>query len=187
MKHLFNKIALVALTLASTAAFAHPGSNSLKCTSAAKSGSKQVITLAIGRANGTGFAPPSFEVTVNGQKTEIQTSDEMKQYGETLHNSPLGVIAVTANNWDDETARDILTVSVMAIPATVKAFDPNGKPVKWSLKREEDSCNEANGRATFKGVMSGYLKTNVKDDKSSKETTLKPPIVTGKQIGRAHV
>ena len=147
-------LAISTVLLAASSALAVPGGSSLTCTSA--HGSKQSLIVKLTRANTTGFATPTISVSLNAKLYEFSPTDETKNYGETVHNSPLGVIMVTAEDFDENQAiRGGFTVT--GIPKTVKAFDQDGKAVKWSLKAEANDCNDANGKAKFKGVFRGYL------------------------------
>lgn len=156
-------IPVLMIALTSTAAFAHPGSNTLTCKSARNSGSKQNVQFELHRMNGPGWVSPEFSVSINGKKYEFKPEDETKSYGDTIHNSPLGVIMVTADNSADEAATISASFNVTAAPSTVKAFDNEGKPVKWTLRSEADECNDSNGKAVFKGVFKGYLLNRQKD------------------------
>lgn len=176
MKNLITKLAAFSLVLATSTAFAHPGGHGLICKSAAKSGSKQQLTFTLSRSNGTGWAPASFSVTVNGQKTEINTTDEMKSYGETFHNSPLGVIVISANNMEGTMPNEVWA-TITAVPSTVKAFDSEGKPVKWTFKKEQDECSDANGSAKFKGIIHGTLRTNANQPEKATDINLETQIM----------
>ncbi len=156
MKHLLTFFIFTAL---STPAFAHPGGHKLVCQSAKNSGSKQKVQVSLSRANGKGWANPVIEVNVDNKKFELTTPDEMDTYGNTFHNSPLKVVTVTAEVPFD-TGITSGHFSVIAIPETVKAFDIDNNPVKWSFEAEKDECNDSNGRATFQGIMRGYLYIN---------------------------
>ncbi len=140
----------------SQAVFAQPGSHKLVCNSAKNSGSVQKIELSLKRANALGLWVPVIEVNVNDKKIEMTTPDDMKSYGTTFHNSPLKVITVTAEVEYDVSANTGF-FSVVAIPKSVKAFDIENKPAKWSLEKEKDECHDANGRATFQAIIHGYL------------------------------
>ena len=153
-------ITILALSLAPALAFAHPGGNSLVCKSAKRSGSKQVVEFTLARSNGTGWYPPEFSVTVDGKKTEFKNDDETQSLGETIHNSPLGVILVTADNTGVENAPIYGQFQVTAVPSTVKAYDTDGKLVKWNFNAEKSECYDSNGKATFKGVFKGYIYEN---------------------------
>lgn len=161
----------LALLFASAPALAHSGGHSLVCKSAKNSGSKQVVEFELRRSNSTGFMGPSFSITVDGKKTDATTDDIMLGYGSTFHNSPLGLIRVTADNSEDAEAKNNVFVSVTAIPATVKAYNTEGKRVKWTLEQEKDDCGDANGRATFKGILRG----SIKEDKDGPTTTVVEP------------
>jgi hypothetical protein len=149
----------LSLILISTAAFAVPGSSTLTCKSSAASGSKQKVEFTVSRFNVAGVAPAHFSVTLNGKKTEFTSTDETKMFGQTIRNAPLGVILVTADNGEDESARANGSFTVTAIPSTVKAYDLNGKLVKWSLQAERDECYDSNGSAKFRSIFRGYMGT----------------------------
>jgi hypothetical protein len=176
MKTLITKITALIFLIATSTAFAHPGGHSLTCKSAVKSGSKQRLEFTLSRSNGTGWYAPSFSVTVNGQKTEIETADETRSYGETFHNSPLGVITVSANNMNGTDLNEIWA-HITAIPSTVKAFDSAGKTVKWSFKKEQDECSDANGSAKFKGIIHGYLRTKANQPEKTTDINLETQIM----------
>jgi hypothetical protein len=161
-------LATIALSLISASAFAHPGGHTLTCKSASKSGSKQNVQFLLSRANAVGLVAPFYSVTIDGKKTEFKPEDEMKSFGETYHNSPLGVITVTATNREDEKASALGNFSVVAIPNSVKAFDPRGKLVKWRFNNEKDACYDANGSAQFKGIFHGYLYIKGSSDQNQK-------------------
>jgi hypothetical protein len=171
-----NLIAALALILTSTSAFAHGGSHHVACHSAAESGSKQYVEFSLNRANGVGLVGPAFTVGVNGKRTSFQTDDEMKTFGETTHNSPLGVIMVSATNDDQEGTDTHGRFTLTAIPSTVKAFTADGKRNKWSLKAEQDECNDANGSAKFKAIFRGNMNTKLPGDKYS-DTTVEVQIL----------
>jgi hypothetical protein len=155
-------IATLALTLASTMALAHPGGHSLVCKSASNSGSKQAVVVDLSRSNGTGWYAPTISVEVDGSKFVLTTPDEMKNYGDTFHDSPLGVITVTADNNEEKNAAITGYFSVVAIPSSVKAFDTDGNPVKWDFKAEKDDCNDSNGKAQFQGIFRGNINSGKK-------------------------
>ena len=156
MKHLMTTFIF---SLISTAAFAHPGGHQLTCKSAKNSGSKQAIEFLLKRSNGSGWFAPTVEVTTNGKKMLLATPDENNNYGTTFHNSPLKVITVTVEvPYEKNINYGIL--SVVAIPQTVKAFDNQNKPMKWSLESEKDECNDSNGRATFQAIIHGSVRNN---------------------------
>lgn len=150
-----KKLSLI-LAFVSTTAFAHPGSHTLVCKS--PKNTKLPITVNIHRANGTGWYEPEMTVTVNDKAYNLTATDLSQDYGETFHNSPLGVIRVTANNYVEADPVVLGSLSVVAIPSTVKAFDYEGKPVKWNLEAEKDECNDTNGKALFKGILHGQVK-----------------------------
>lgn len=176
MKTLITQLAAIGLLITTSPAFAHSGSHSLICKSAARSGSNQKLVFTLSRANGTGLVAPSFSVTLNGQKTEIETTDEMQSYGQTFHNSPLGVITVSADNMNGTQPHEIWA-TVTAIPSTVKAFDSNGKPVKWTFEKEKDSCSDSNGKAKFKGILHGTLRTSANVPEKAKDIELDTQIM----------
>ena len=153
MKHL---IIITIFSILSKPVFAHPGSSTLVCKSVDKLGSKTMLEVLVKRDNGIGWGSPTVEIKVNGKLTTLSTPDDMNNYGETFHNSPLKVIRVTVVAPDaDELNTGIF--SVVAIPETVKAFDKAGKPVKWSLKAENDECYDVQGKAVFKGIIHGFI------------------------------
>jgi hypothetical protein len=158
-----NLISTLILTLVSSAALAHTGGHTLTCKSAAKSGSKQVVEFVLHRANAERVYAPEYSITINGKKFEFTTDDDMKNYGETYHNSPLGVISVTADNYYEENSVNTAFLRVTAIPASVKTFDSAGKLVKWNFKDEKkDDCYDMNGKATFKGILKGQINSGEK-------------------------
>ncbi|MGZ3694447.1 MAG: hypothetical protein ACXWQO_09700 [Bdellovibrionota bacterium] len=151
-------ITTLALALASTTAFAHPGSNSLSCRSAAKSGSKQKLEVTISRSNALGTFAPVISVTLDGKKYVLTTEDEMKNYGDTFHNAPLGVITVTGSNENEENAQTQGYLSVVGVPSTVKAYSQDGKRVNWTFEGEKDECNDSYGKGIFQGIFHGHLR-----------------------------
>lgn len=153
MKHL---LAFFIFTALSNTAFAHPGGHKLVCQSARNSGSNQKIKISLSRSNATGWFAPTIEMSVENKKFQLTTPDEMNNYGTTFHNSPLKVITVTADVPSEKNANTGY-FSVVAIPGSVKAFDSENKPVKWSLKAEKDECNDSSGKANFQGIIHGYL------------------------------
>lgn len=163
MKNFLTLTSSALTILLASSAFAHPGGHVLTCKSAKNSGGKQALTFTLQRSNGTGWYAPTFSVTVDGKAYEIATTDVMKTYGQTIHNSPLGVIAITAEDWDDALTT-LGSFSVTAVPKTVKAYDHDGKLVKWSLKAESDDCNDANGKAKFKAVFHGFMSSGPTTD-----------------------
>lgn len=154
-----KKLLLSLVFIIASNAHAHPGGHELQCKSALNSGSNQKLIFTLNRSNGLGWYPPAFSLTVNNKKYEFITDDEMKNFGKTFHNSPLGVIYITAENNEDEEASTKANLSITAIPETVKAFDYKGNPVKWNFSEEksESTCYDSNGKATFKGVFHGYM------------------------------
>ncbi|MGZ3790122.1 MAG: hypothetical protein ACXVLQ_16420 [Bacteriovorax sp.] len=157
-----NLLAFFIFTALSNTAFAHPGGHKLVCQSAKHSGSNQKIEISLSRSNGTGWYAPTIEMSVENKKFKLTTPDDMNNYGTTFHNSPLKVITVTADV-PIEKNTNAGYFSVVAIPGSVKAFDTENKPVKWSLKAEKDECNDTNGRATFQGIIHGYLNVDSSD------------------------
>lgn len=153
MKHL---LALFVFTTLSTTAFAHPGSHKLVCQSAKKSGTTQKIAIELRRSNGTGYSNPTIDVTIENKKIELTTPDEMNNYGTTFHNSPLKVITINAEVPYEKNSNTGY-FSIVAMPETVKAYDMDNKPVKWSLENEKDECNDSHGRATFQGIFRGHV------------------------------
>jgi hypothetical protein len=156
------QILAVALGFVSISAFAHPGGHTLICQSAPNSGSSQQIRLELTRSNSAGWYAPKATLDVNQQKFTLDTPDETKNYGETYHNSPLGVITVTIDNFSEDVGHNFGRFSVVAIPQSVQAFDTEGKPVNWSLKDEKDDCFDSSGSATFQGIFHGILRSNEK-------------------------
>jgi hypothetical protein len=146
---------IAAMTLSSVSAYAHPGGHQLTCTS--RKGAKQVVKLELTRMNGTGWAPPSFTITVDGTAHTFTTNDDRMSFGSTTHDAPLGVVLVTADNREDTTAAAHGGFSVTAIPRTVQAFDTDGKHMTWSIDDENDSCHDTNGKAVFRAVSRGWL------------------------------
>lgn len=155
-KKLFWVIALVSLVTVQS--FAHPGSHSLSCKSVPAKGSKS-IEFSLGRSNGIGWGPPSWTVVIDKKKYEFEPKDEMKSYGDTVRDVPLGVIYITADNTGDGEVNQG-SFSLMGIPSSVKM---NGLPPKWNFKNEKDTCYDTNGKATFNGIFRGFLKQGEKD------------------------
>ena len=147
-KKLFLIITLIILVSVQT--FAHPGSHTLSCKSV-NSGSKS-IGFSLTRANGPGWSAPIFTVVIDKKKYSFEPPDE-KDYGETVRDVPLGVIYITADNMGDGESNQG-SFSLMAIPSSVKI---KGQSPKWNLKDEKDSCYDANGKATFRGIFRGSL------------------------------
>lgn len=146
------------IILVTVQSFAHPGGHSVSCKSIPAKGSKS-IEFSLARANGLGWGPPSWTVVVDKKKYEFEPKDEMKGYGDTIRDVPLGVIYITAdNNGDGEKNQG--SFSLMGIPSSVKM---NGLPPKWSFKNEKDECYDSNGKATFNGIFRGFLKQGEKD------------------------
>lgn len=156
-------IVTLVLSLASTIAMAHPGGHTLTCKSAKNSGSKQVIELSLARSNGTGWWAPKIQVTIDGKEYLLDTPDEMNNYGETFQDAPLGVVTVSADTSANKDAKTYGAFSVVAIPKTVKAFDEEGRPVTWKFEDEKDSCSYSNGKATFQGILRGYIGKDQQD------------------------
>lgn len=150
---------LIALVFAfvSTAAFAHPGGHSLTCKSAARSGSAQQVTFSLARFNGPGWVEPEYSVTIDGKLYEFKGTDPNFTYGETFHNSPLGVINISANNYEEPNATSQSSFQITAIPSTVQAFDVDGNKVIWNIKDDQDECYDTNGKAIFQGTIKGYI------------------------------
>ena len=156
MKHISFFFLLFAL---STPAFSHPGSSTLTCKSEVNSSSKQSLEIFVKRANGLGWGSPTIEVTIDKKLIKLATPDDMNNYGETFHNSPLKVIrasVVVPEIVDTNSGM----FSVVAIPSSVKSFNKDGKPVKWSLKAEDDECYDVHGSAIFKGIIRGHIKND---------------------------
>jgi hypothetical protein len=153
MKHLS---ALFIFTIISSSAFAQPGSNTLVCKSAANSGSKQKLEFYLFRSNGIGWFAPKIEVKIDDHKVQLKTPNEKSNYGLTFHNSPLKVVTVTADVPFKE-KQNTGFFSVVAIPETVKAFDRENHPVKWTWELEKEECSDANGKAKFQGIIHGQL------------------------------
>lgn len=139
------------------AAHAHLGGHTLVCKSP-KVADKSRVVFTLSRGNAEGYVAPKYSYTKGNKKYEFTTENDMLSFGETIHNSPLGVIRATAYNTSDEQASIKSSFTITAIPATVRAFDENGKPIKWSLELEKNSeCYDSNGRANFKAVFSGWI------------------------------
>lgn len=153
MKHLLTFFLFQTI---STAAFAHPGGSTLICKSF--SGAKQMVELSLKRSNGIGYFNPQIEINVDKKNFVMTTPDEMNNYGHTFHNSPLKVITATVEVPYEDT-NTAGSLSVVAIPESVKAFDWEGNTVIWSMEAEKDECNDVHGKATFKGIMRGYIYT----------------------------
>ncbi len=150
MKKLLWVVALI--SLAAFQVFAHPGRHTLSCKTAKTAKSKS-IEFSLTRSNGIGWFAPSWTVIIDKKKYEFAPKDEMKEYGESIRDVPLGVIYITADNVEDGEANQG-RFSLMAIPGSVKM---NGLPPKWSLKNEKDPCYDTNGKATFNGIFRGTL------------------------------
>lgn len=150
-------ITILTLSLVSTAALAHTGAHRLTCASAKNSGSKQKVEFQLSRANSAGLIAPVYSVTIDGKKTEYTTDDDMKTLGNTINQAPLGVINITATNYIEEEAPVRGEFSITAIPSTVKAYNADGRRVRWSFEGEKDSCNYANGKAKFQGIFHGIM------------------------------
>lgn len=144
------------ITLAATAAIAHPGGNSLVCKSSANSGGKQKLALEIDRSNGVGWYAPTIKLTVDGKLYDFSQQDEMKQYGETEHDSPLGVIIVTADT-EETQDKNRVSLNITALPQTVKTYDGEGKLQKWSFKKAGEECYDTDAKAKFKAIIRGHM------------------------------
>lgn len=144
---------LVTTLLLAPAAFAHPGTNTLTCT--AKNG---VTAFRLHRFNSTGWMAPLMDVTYQGKTYNFRPEDEENTFGETIHDSPMGIIYVTAGVRDPQYSN----FTVKAIPQTVQAFDMDGNPVKWDLQKANDECSDSNGKAKFQGVFKGYMQLDSK-------------------------
>lgn len=151
--------AFLVLTFTSVVVLAHPGGHHLVCKSAKSSGSKQALEIDLNRSNGVGWYNPEISVKVNGQSMAMTTPDVMNSYGDTFHDSPLGVIIINVDNSQEKNVAVEGYFSVVAIPSTVHALDEDGKPVKWNLKSEKDECSDSNGKATFQGVIHGSVQS----------------------------
>lgn len=149
-------IPLFIFAAVSNIAHAHPGGHRLTCKSAKNSGSEQKVEFSLARSNGVGWHAPKIEVSVDNKKLELSTPDDMSNYGTTFHNSPLQVITVTAEVEYDGIS-NTGGLSLVAIPKSVKAFDDQNSPVQWTFEAEKDECNDTNGKATFQGILNGYL------------------------------
>lgn len=161
MKSIFQLLISVSLfcgslICGSSMALATPGWSRLTCYSSVNSGSKQKLVLSVQRYNAAGLTSPEIKVSVDGKIYKLDTPDDMNLYGETVHNSPLGVIRITADNWRTEHGT-LGFFSVTGIPSTVKAYTTDGKPVQWSLDAEKQECYDENGKATLKGIFRGML------------------------------
>lgn len=151
------KFFALAFAFVSTAAFAHPGGHSLTCKSAARSGSTQQVTFNLSRFNGPGWVEPEYSVTIDGKLYEFKGTDPNFTYGDTFHNSPLGVINISANNYEEPNAASQSSFQITAIPSTVQAFDVDGNKVIWNIKDDQDECYDSNGKAIFQGTIKGYV------------------------------
>lgn len=150
------RVLAVALLLVSATADAHPGGHHLTCTS--EKGAKQSVQLDLSRMNGVGWAGPSFTITVDGTAHEFTTDDEMQSFGSTTHDSPHGVIVVTADNRADTAATEHGGFTVKAIKRSVKAYDVDGKRVRSSAAAtDDDGCYDSNGKATFRARFRGWI------------------------------
>jgi hypothetical protein len=152
-------LSIFALALMSQTAFAHPGSHSFVCKSVNNSGLNQKLEVHIKRMNGVGWIHPTIEMTLNDQLHTFTTPSDESNYGETFHNSPLGVITSSV-----EVPYEEATVNghfrIVAMPKTVKAFDYEGNPVEWKLEDEqgeEGECYDSNGSAKFQAIINGYF------------------------------
>lgn len=158
MKKLVLSCVLILIT--STAAFAVTGGSQLICQSSANSDSKQSLHVEIVRMNGPGTSAPSVKISINGTNYPISTPYIGKQYGQTIHDAALGVIVVNANNYG-ASKKNQLSIQIMAVPGSVKAFNREGNQVKWSLQNDDGGkCIDGNGKATFQGIFTGNLQTD---------------------------
>lgn len=155
-------IPLIIFAAVSTSAHAHPGGHTLVCKSAKNSGSHQEVEISLHRSNGIGWYAPVIEISIDNQKIALTTPDDASNYGTTFHNSPLKVIVINAEVPYERNA-NTGGFSIAAIPETVKSFDNQNQPVIWSLKDEKDECNDTNGKATFQGILHGFLRANDSD------------------------
>jgi hypothetical protein len=152
-----KRIIAIALFFTSTTVFAHPGGHSLTCHSSARSGSKQIVDFKLSRMNGPGWVEPGYEITIDGKTYAYQGTSENFSYGDTFHNSPLGVINITATNAEENLPENNSFFRITGIPSTVQAFDSDGNKVVWDIKDDQDECYDTNGRAVFQGVIHGWL------------------------------
>jgi hypothetical protein len=161
MKTLLGSIVI----LFSSFALAHPGGHTLTCKSAKKSDAQQSLEISLTRSNGKGWYAPTVTVKADGKKYTLDTPDEMENYGDTFHNAPLGVIRITFENYNDNTALTFGGFSIVGIPSTVRAFDYQGHAVRYDFKthKAEDGCYDTRGTARFQGVVEGQLNSKKKD------------------------
>ena len=148
--------AVVALSLVSAPALAHPGGQTLSCHSLA--GAKRTVELSLSRMNGKGWATPAFTMTIDGTAHDFTSDDEMMTFGETVHDSPRGVIRVTADNRENTAATSFGGFTVTAIRRSVKAYDRDGHRVyATAASASQDACYDSNGKAVFRAVFRGWL------------------------------
>jgi hypothetical protein len=139
-----------------TPTFASPGESVLKCSS--NQGEK--IELELRRPNVTGLNPPSLQLNLGNNRYRSTPPDEMKSYGITHHNSPLGVVFATFNT-RNETGVSPIDISITAKPQTVIARDlQTGKVITWSIESEQSECYDVAARVTFIGILKGTLETD---------------------------
>lgn len=148
---------LVAMMVLSTQAFAYPGSHTLVCSSTEGAKDKKQLSLSMLRANDKGWVPPTVSMNIDGKEYQFTTPDELSNYGQTFHNSPLKVITV---NFDNSEENGIIGYfSLTAIPETVTAFDFNKNPVRWNLEEQKELgwCYDSDGSAKFKAIFRGWI------------------------------
>lgn len=156
MKHIiFFFIAIISIAAAA------PGNQELIC----KSKASQKIELRILRSNVLGLSAPEVEIIDNDKHYILDTPDEMNSYGTSFRNAALGVIVITATNSAEKSAKITGSFEVVALPSTVKAYDQNGRIKKWNLSDEGKECNDASGKAVFKGLFKGEYKTTLPNGK----------------------
>lgn len=163
-------LTLIVLSTLSTASFAHDGSHTLICKTINNSHADQSLEIYLKRPNSAqGYAAPEISVTINKKRFILKTPSDLKSYGKTFHNSPLKVITV---NVDVPYAQNIISAEfdVTAVPSSVKAYDYENKPIQWSIESEKDECHDSTGRATYQGILHGYL--NNKGDMIKLETQI---------------
>jgi hypothetical protein len=146
----------LAVLLGTTSVFAHPGSNNLVCKSAKHSGSRQSIAFELHRSNGTGWFAPTFAVSVDGKEYAFTPPDEMKSYGETIHDYAHGVVVVTAEDFEAGEMNHG-RFSVTAIPKTIK-----------SSSQGEGECADSAGQAKFKAIFRGQLRSKLSNPKGKR-------------------
>lgn len=147
-------LVLIPSVLFTNAALAHPGGHTLICSAPAPA---KVTSLKMHRSNGMGWYAPIVDITANGKTYNLRPTDEMQNYGTTVHDSPLGIIHAIFEMSENHVSAYF---AVKGIPNTVQAFDTEGKPVKWDINSENDACSDSNGKAKFKGVFSGSVDSN---------------------------